>query len=208
MKIMLKSSITRFVRQCMSSKIVSEHDMASQKVLERWKRQYETIGRIGREVVFVLGPMGVGKSTIIGNVLQKEARFRDYLYVDCDEIMSSIDGFSLSEIDRFYKVSRQICFSLTDWICEKGFCFIAEGTCVDYLSLWRYMERLKESNYKIFTVFLSEPAEVVVHRAAQRERRLPDCQVKNIYESSIQGCQKIQELNLKKSIFKILVFPR
>ncbi|KAF0992917.1 LOW QUALITY PROTEIN: hypothetical protein HZS_1653 [Henneguya salminicola] len=132
-------------------------DVKNTMALKKWKHILKKGGKPSYNAFFILGPMGVGKSTFIQNKILTNPEFSDYIYFNADEIMSSLDGFCAQNVDEFYKICRPLTLLLTDWIMKKGFAFVTEGTCSQYKELWDYMIRLKEHKYTISVLFLEEP---------------------------------------------------
>lgn len=169
----------------------------------RWKRKFLDTQYLG-DAIFVLGPMGVGKTTVINRDFKRHPVFRHYAFVDTDEIMGMLNGFASDKVEEFYPVARHLAIRLTDWILEQKISFVAEGTCVKYLELIDYIHRLKSTGYKVrvkWLPFLS--LETVLERARLRRNRLvPDHVVRSIYHGSREGIQKLIEYNKDGSLFE------
>ncbi|XP_057295457.1 uncharacterized protein LOC130623927 [Hydractinia symbiolongicarpus] len=167
-----------------------------------WQDKFSKI-RNYHEAIFVLGPMGSGKTSTINNELKSHKLYSKYAYVDTDEIMELLHGFKENSVDIFYPIARRIAIKLTDWLLEERISFVAEGTCVKHLELEEYMSRLKEKHYKIRVKRIDGiSCELAVQRSRNRSRRrLPDEVVKNIYINSIEGIFKLYELNATKNFF-------
>ena len=177
-------------------------DNVKQAVLDRveneWKRKLSNVKARGN-AIFVLGPMGAGKSTTIEKNFKNHPEFKSYAYVDTDEIMGAIDEFSADKVDLYYPPARKIAISLTDWILTQNISFIAEGTCVKYKELIEYMERLKENGYKIHVNRLPFiPLIEILRRSKHRKNRIiPDDVVASIYHNATIGLDKLYEHNKK-----------
>lgn len=166
------------------------------KVESRWKRVLGNVKHYGN-AIFVLGPMGAGKTTTIESCFKTHGYFRHYAYVDTDAIMGSIDAFSADKVDQYYPLARKIAIRLTDWILEEKISFVAEGTCVKVRELIEYMERLKESGYKIHVNHLvSDPLHVLLCRSKHRKNRIISEEVvESIYKNTKLGLKELYEYN-------------
>ena len=169
----------------------------------KWKRKFlHTQYRC--DAIFVLGPMGAGKTTTINNEFKTHPVFGNYAYVDTDEIMGMLKGFESNKVEEYYPIARKIAIDLTDWILEQKISFIAEGTCVKYLELIDYMHRLKSVGYHVRVKRLPRVAVVtVIERAKLRKNRIvPNHVVKSILEGSNLGLEKLYEYNKRESLFE------
>ena len=168
------------------------------RVEEEWKVKLSNARDRGN-AIFVLGPMGAGKSTTIENCFKTHPEYKSYAYVDTDEIMGAIDAFTADRVHVYYLLARKIAISLTDWILTQNISFVAEGTCVKYRELIEYMERLKETGYKIHVNRLAPvPLDEILRRSKHRKNRIiPDDVVKSIYNNASIGLNKLYEHNKK-----------
>lgn len=175
----------------------------SNDIERRWKRKFLDTQYLG-EAIFVLGPMGAGKTTVINSDFKCHPLFRNYAFVDTDEIMGMLNGFASDKVEEFYPVARHIAIRLTDWILDQKISFVAEGTCVKYLELIDYMHRLKSTGYNIRVKWLPLVSlETVLARARLRRNRLvPDHVVRSIYHGSHEGIQKLIEYHKDCSLFE------
>lgn len=167
-------------------------------LIEKYKSNYCTNQRqFYKDALFVLGPMGSGKTTFINNKILTHKVYKNYAYVDTDEIMEKLPGFNNMEVNRFYPLARQIAIKLTDWLLENQLSFVAEGTCVQYQELIDYMIRLKRHGYTIKVCKLAAvDLDLVLERAARRKTRKMDSdQVKDIYIQSKLGLNYIFKYN-------------
>ena len=172
-------------------------------VESKWKRKFmDTKYRC--DAVFVLGPMGAGKTTVINHEFKTHPVFGNYAYVDTDEIMGMLKGFESNKVEEYYPLARNIAIDLTDWILEQKISFVAEGTCVKYLELIDYMHRLKSVGYHVRVKRLPRvPLDTVLERAKLRKNRVvPDHVVKSILEGSNLGVEKLYEFNKRESLFE------
>lgn len=172
-------------------------------VESKWKRRFlDTQYRC--DAIFVLGPMGAGKTTAINNEFKTHPVFRNYAYVDTDEIMGMLKGFESNKVEEYYPLARNIAIHLTDWILEQKISFVAEGTCVKYLELIDYMNRLKSVGYHVRVKYSPRvPLDTVLERAKLRKNRfVPDHVVKSILEGSNLGIEKLYEYNKRESLFE------
>lgn len=168
----------------------------------KWKRKFlDTQYRC--DAIFVLGPMGAGKTTVINNEFKTHQVFCNYAYVDTDEIMGMLKGFESDKVEDYYPIARNIAINVTDWILEQKISFVAEGTCVKYLELRDYMHRLKSVGYHVRVRRLPRvPFDTVLERSKQRKNRIvPDHVVKSILEGSNFGLEKLFEFNKTESLF-------
>lgn len=175
-----------------------------QKVEDKWKKQFQDTRLFG-EAIFVLGPMGAGKTTVIENEFRSHPKYSNYAYVDTDEIMGKIPYFSSDKVEQYYPIARGIAIRLTDWILDQRISFIAEGTCVKYLELIDYMQRLK--SYGGYTIRVKRlpkvPLDVVLQRAKHRvNRKVPEHVVKSIYHGSAEGLDGLYEFNKTSGLFE------
>lgn len=156
------------------------------------------------DAMFVLGPMGAGKTTAINNEFKTHPVFGNYAYVDTDEIMGMLKGFESNKVESYYPLARNIAINLTDWILEQKISFIAEGTCVKYLELIDYMHRLKTVGYHVRVKRLPRVTlDIVLERAKLRKNRLvPNHVVKSILEGSNLGLEKLYEFNKRELLFE------
>lgn len=173
------------------------------KVEEKWKRQFLDTKLFG-EAVFVLGPMGAGKTTVIENEFHSHPVYSNYAYVDTDEIMGMIPHFTSDKVEQYYPIARGIAIRLTDWILEQRISFIAEGTCVKYMELIDYMQRLKTGGYLIRVKRLPKvPLDVVLKRSMNRQnRKVPEHVVKSIYFGSAEGLDSLYAFNKTNGLFE------
>lgn len=174
------------------------------KLIEsKWKRKFmDTKYRC--DAIFVLGPMGAGKTTVINNEFKTHPVFGNYAYVDTDEIMGMLKGFESNKVEEYYPLARNIAINLTDWILEQKISFVAEGTCVKYLELIDYMHRLKSVGYHVRVKRLPRiPLDTVLERAKLRKNRVvPNHVVKAILEGSNLGLEKLYEFNKREELFE------
>ena len=155
-----------------------------------------------KDALFVLGPMGSGKTTFINNKILTHKLYGNYAYVDTDEIMEKLPGFSKIEVNKFYPLARQIAIKLTDWLLDNQLSFVAEGTCVQYQELIDYMIRLKRQGYSIKVCKLTKiELDLVLQRASQRKsRKMELIEVEDIYTQSFIGLDKLFEFNNKDTV--------
>lgn len=174
-----------------------------QEVERKWKKQFLNTTFFG-EAIFVLGAMGVGKTTVIENEFRCHSVYSKYAYVDTDEIMGMLQGFAYDKVEEFYPIAREIAIRLTDWILDQKISFIAEGTCVKYLELVDYLQRLKTGGYVIRIKRLPHiPLDVVLERAKHRKNRLvPEHVVKSIYYGSKEGLDGLYNFNKDNRLFE------
>ncbi|XP_022790657.1 uncharacterized protein LOC111330122 [Stylophora pistillata] len=179
-------------------------DAQETKLMEsKWKRRF-LYTQYRCDAIFVLGPMGAGKTTVINDEFKTHSVFRNYAYVDTDEIMGMLKGFESNKVEEYYPVARNIAIHLTDWILEQKISFVAEGTCVKYLELIDYMNRLKSVGYHVRVKRLPRvPLDTVLERAKRRKNRLiPDHVVESILEGSNLGIEKLYQSNKIESLFE------
>lgn len=69
-------------------------------------------------MIFILGFMGVGKIIVINNEFKIYLGYRNYVYVDIDEIMGMLKGFELNKVEEYYLVVCKIVIYFIDWILE------------------------------------------------------------------------------------------
>lgn len=179
-----------------------------QEVERKWKKQFLNTTLFG-EAVFVLGAMGVGKTTVIENEFRCHPVYSKYAYVDTDEIMGMLQGFAYDKVEEFYPIAREIAIRLTDWILDQKISFIAEGTCVKYLELIDYLQRLKTGGYVIRIKRLTHvPLDIVLERAKHRKNRLvPEHVVKSIYYGSKEGLNGLYSFNKDNRLFEDVDVP-
>lgn len=179
-----------------------------QEVERKWKKQFLNTTLFG-EAVFVLGAMGVGKTTVIENEFRCHPVYSKYAYVDTDEIMGMLQGFAYDKVEEFYPIAREIAIRLTDWILDQKISFIAEGTCVKYLELIDYLQRLKTGGYVIRIKRLTHvPLDIVLERAKHRKNRLvPEHVVKSIYYGSKEGLNGLYSFNKDNRLFENVDVP-
>lgn len=172
-------------------------------VESKWKRKLLNT-QYRCDAIFVLGPMGAGKTTVINNEFKTHPVFGNYAYVDTDEIMGMLKGFESNKVEEYYPVARNIAIHLTDWILEQKISFVAEGTCVKYMELIDYMHRLKSVGYHVRVKRLPRvPLETVLERSKLRKNRVvPDHVVKSILEGSKLGLDKLYEFNKGEFLFE------
>jgi len=167
-----------------------------------WKDKLSLTGHF-YEAVFVLGPMCAGKTSTIHSFGCLK-QYKHFAYVDTDEIMTHLDGYCDTDIDKFYPSARNVSIHLTDWLLEERMSFIAEGTCVKFLELRDYMIRLKDHGYSIKVVKLdTAPLDVLLERAEKRVRRRVSMDViREIFVQSNIGLQKMWEINECEHLFE------
>ena len=172
-------------------------------VESKWKRKLLNT-QYRCDAIFVLGPMGAGKTTVINNDFKTHPVFGNYAYVDTDEIMGMLKGFESNKVEEYYPIARNIAIHLTDWILEQKISFVAEGTCVKYMELIDYMHRLKSVGYHVRVKRLPRvPLETVLERSKLRKNRVvPDHVVKSILEGSKLGLDKLYEFNKGEFLFE------
>lgn len=177
------------------------------EVESKWKRKFLNT-QYRCDAIFVLGPMGAGKTTVINNEFKTHPVFGNYAYVDTDEIMGMLKGFESNKVEEYYPMARNISIHLTDWILEQKISFVAEGTCVKYLELIDYMHRLKSVGYHVRVKRLPRVAvDTVLERAKLRKNRIvPEHVVKSILEGSNLGVEKLYEFNKRELLFEDMDF--
>lgn len=178
------------------------------KALERWKGKLSETKHF-YEAVFVLGPMCSGKTHSIHELGCLKGG-KGFAYVDTDEIMKGLEGYSDTLIDVFYLSARKVSIHLTDWLLDERMSFIAEGTCVKHDELKDYIVRLKEKGYKIKVKKIDGvPLDVVLDRAEKRiSRRVPLDIIQEIYINSNIGIKKLWEINEKEHLFEEMTLQR
>lgn len=200
-----KNCLTSTVQNCnfpSSTKTQGHKTLVSSqevhKVEEQWKKQFLGTKVFG-EAIFVLGPMGAGKTTVIENEFRSHPAYANFAFVDTDEIMGMIPHFTSDKVEEYYPIARGIAIQLTDWILEQRISFIAEGTCVKYIELIDYLKRLKTGGYIIRVKRLPQvPLDIVVKRSKHRiNRQVPEHVVKSIYYGSSDGVDALYEFNNK-----------
>lgn len=201
-KILSKNQTCEISSSSMEDDNLETTSQEVQKVEEQWKKQFLDTKVFG-EAVFVLGPMGAGKTTIIENHFRSHPVYSSYAYVDTDEIMGMIPYFTSDKVEQYYPIARGIAIRLTDWILEKQISFIAEGTCVKYLELIDYMQRLKTGGYVIRVKRLPPvPLDLIMQRSKNRlNRQVPDHVVSSIYYGAKEGLESLYEFNKDNSLF-------
>ena len=194
----LSSCVTICSKKQKPKKVAAVNQEVLDRVENEWKRKLSNVKDRGN-AIFVLGPMGAGKSTIIENYFKIHPEFKSFAYVDTDEIMGAIDAFSADKVDIYYPPAREIAISLTDWILTQKISFVAEGTCVKYKELIVYMRRLKETGYTIHVNRLPYvPLKEILHRSKHRKNRLiPDHVVTSIYTNATIGLNQLYAYNKK-----------
>ncbi len=190
--------VTICSKSCQTRTVAGVNQAVLDRVENEWKRKLSSVKDRGN-AIFVLGPMGAGKSTIIENCFKSHPVFKSFAYVDTDEIMGVIDAFTADKVDIYYPLARKIAISLTDWILTKKISFVAEGTCVQYKELIEYMERLKKTGYKIHVNRLPPvPPDEILRRSKHRKNRIiPDDVVTSIYTNATIGLSQLYEYNKK-----------
>ena len=179
-------------------------NILDQELVENeWKQRFRNTKYLG-DAIFVLGPMGAGKTTVINSEFKSHPVYTNYAYVDTDEIMGMLRGFEPNKVEEYYPVARNIAIRLTDWILDEKISFVAEGTCVKYIELIDYMARLKVSGYTIRVRRLPYiPLDRVLEQAKQRKnRQIPSHVVSSIYKSSYSGLEKIYQFNACDHLFE------
>ncbi|XP_068678358.1 uncharacterized protein [Montipora capricornis] len=168
-----------------------------------WKRKFLNT-KYRCDAIFVLGPMGAGKTTTIDSEFKNHPVFGNYAYVDTDEIMGMLKGFESNKVEDYYPIARNISITLTDWILEQKISFVAEGTCVKYMELRDYMHRLKTVGYHVRVKRLPPVSlGTVIERSKRRKNRIvPDHVVKSILEGSNLGLDQLYEFNKRESLFE------
>eukprot|EP00794_Sanderia_malayensis_P014189 gene14189-15668_t len=183
----------------------SSNQYGEDRVVEEWIHNLKQSKYHFEEAIFVLGPMGAGKSTVVEQEFKKHHIYKNYAYVDTDELMEKLDGFDSKRTGEFYPIARSIAIRLTDWLLDENISFIAEGTCVKYLELEDYMYRLKRKGYVIKVRHVNSISlEEILQRTAHRERRIPDSVVQSIYHGSLRGVNELMKLNKDGSLFEQL----
>lgn len=195
-KVLRPCSCIVFRKEYISTSLAAIDQVVLDRVENKWRRVLGNVKHHGN-AIFVLGPMGAGKTTTIESRFKTHRHFRQYAYVDTDEIMGSIDEFTADKVDQYYPLARIIAIKLTDWILGEKISFVAEGTCVKYGELIEYMVRLKNSGYKIHVHRLpAVPLDVILRRSKHRKNRIiPDDVVASIYENANLGLRELYEHN-------------
>lgn len=174
------------------------------EIMEHWKRSLKPNQKLF-EALFVLGPMGSGKSTFIANLMRNHSEYASYAYVDTDEIMQFLDGYNYQTLEQYYPIARKIAILLTDWLLEQRISFIAEGTCVKFEELQAYIIRLRESGYTVKVCKIEEALDICISRVRNRKiRQLPDLSVREIYYGSQNGLSRLFEWNKNGSYFSVM----
>ena len=181
-------------------------DCNEKRLIEEWiSNQQMNLESYRNEAVFVLGPMGAGKTTVLQEEFKNHPVYKNYAYVDTDELMEKLDGFDSERVDEFYPKARSVAITLTDWLLNKNISFVAEGTCVKYLELEDYMQRLKSKGYVIRVKHVNTiPLGEILKRTAKRKRKIPEDVVKSIYYGSVKGIQELKDKNAKINLFEEL----
>ena len=175
---------------------------SERELIRKWKKQNYVLTQNQCEAVFVLGPMGAGKTTFIRERLLIHKKYSQYSYVDTDEIMEFFDGYSGANVEQFYPIARQVAIYLTDWLLEEKISFIAEGTCVKYFELQDYILRLKSKGYVIKVCQIQCPTlEVCLHQASKRDRLIPEDTIREVYHGTKYGYLKLQSWNRAQQFF-------
>lgn len=194
-----------------SSPFVSHSDsgsgpdpMSTNRLVESWKAKYSTFPAKS-EAVFFIGPMGAGKSYQVNFFFSEESRRTRFAFVDTDEIMSELDGYSHDRAKDFYPIARNIAVQLTDWLLEHRISFVAEGTGVNYADMTDYLRRLRKADYTIQICFLDHVDEATaLQRMQTRSRTVPADMASQIYHNSIKGCQMLREVCSREQLCKVI----
>lgn len=196
-------SASPIVSRSCSTEQIHKNFLDQELVENEWKRRFRNTKYLG-DAIFVLGPMGAGKTTIINSEFKSHPVYGNYAYVDTDEIMGMLRGFEPNKVESYYLVARNIAIRLTDWILDEKISFVAEGTCVKYLELIDYMARLKVNGYTIRVRRLPyTPVERVLEQAKQRKnRQIPSHVVASIFEGSCSGLEKLYQYNRCDNLFE------
>lgn len=176
-----------------------------EKIIKQYKAYYHGKSKDNfNDALFVLGPMGSGKTTVIKSRIMTNEKYEKYAYVDTDELMAHLPGFDENSIDLFYPIARRMAIELTDWLLEKQLSFVAEGTCVKYQELVDYMIRLKEKGYNINVCKINNfSLDLVLHRASNRvHRKVRPELVREIYLQSNFGIKELYHQNTVEKIFE------
>lgn len=194
-----------FRKRYYSSTVATLDQSVLDQVENEWRHVLGKVKHCGN-AIFVLGPMGAGKTTTIENCFKTHEHFRHYAYVDTDEIMGSIDAFTADKVEQYYPLARKLAIKLTDWILTEKISFVAEGTCVKYDELIEYMKRLKDSGYNIHVNRLpSVSLDVILQRSKHRRNRIiADDVVASIYENANRGLEELYEYNKRHTLFEDL----
>lgn len=195
-----------------STKITKTHkhtrvpcSLEEERIIDKYKEYYYSKSKNNfQDALFVLGPMGSGKTTVIKSLIMTHEKYGKYAYVDTDELMAHLPGFDENKIDLFYPIARRMAIELTDWLLAEKLSFVAEGTCVKYQELIDYMIRLKEEGYKINVCKIDHLSlELVLHRASNRiHRKVPPELVEEIYLQSHFGISEIYRQNIEHKLFE------
>lgn len=202
-KCSLDSSQQQFQHQ--STAVQPPLHLGEAKVVKEWIEHLKQSECHFGEAIFVLGPMGAGKSTVVTEEFKKDMLYNGYAYVDTDEVMEQLEGFDSTRVEEFYPIARSAAIRLTDWLLDEKISFIAEGTCVKYEELVDYMYRLKHNGYVIKVKHVNNISlEEILRRAGKRKRKIPDNVVRSIYYGSLKGVNELKKKNADKCLFEEL----
>jgi len=197
-----RSLATDLLKQDYSHNVKSKDDDEN-RLINEWISNQLSMKQNCQEAVFVLGPMGAGKTTVLQEVIKKKSVYKTYAFVDTDELMEKLDGFDSERVDDFYPKARSIAIKLTDWLLNENISFVAEGTCVKYLELKDYMQRLKSKGYVIRVMQVNDISlDEILMRTSKRERKVSEDVVRSIYYGSLEGISKLKRINKEKKLFK------
>ena len=182
--------------------LYSEDDNEN-RLIDEWISNQMNSKCYYNEAVFVLGPMGAGKTTVLQEEFKKHPVYSNYAYVDTDELMEKLNGFDSKRVDEFYPKARSIAIKLTDWLLNENISFVAEGTCVKHSELEDYMQRLKMKGYVIRVRHVNSiPLEEILYRTSKRERKVHEDVVKSIYYGSVNGIRELKSKNVNNGLFE------
>ena len=197
-----RSLATDLLKQDYSHNVQSKDDDEN-RLINQWISNQLSMKHYFREAVFVLGPMGAGKTTVLQEQIKKHPVYKNYAFVDTDELMEKLDGFDSERVDDFYPKARSVAIKLTDWLLNENISFVAEGTCVKYLELEDYMHRLKSKGYVIRVKQVNEiTLDEILLRTSKRERKVSEDVVRSIYYGSLEGITKLKRKNKDSKLFE------
>lgn len=144
-------------------KIVHNISLAIINKIKENKDKYST-----KELSFVCGPMGSGKTTFILSKLLNNSHMKSY-YSSIDELIPYFKKFEITDSRIMYKLCRQVGIEVTDYLLENNISMIIEGTGINK-DMYDYLLRVKEKGYHITTYFLKTDLNICRERVKIRNK--------------------------------------
>ena len=133
--------------------------------------------------IFFMGLPASGKTHVKTKVLPKKLSLntKNYVDIDSDKIMETIDGYSLEHSGLFHQEGVIIANKILDSVISNyNFNFIYDATGKDWTSYRKNINKAKKNGFKTTLIYVKVDLQTSINRATKRDRKVPENAIRNI----------------------------